>query len=176
MSRPDLITPTEYEAWACAMIGLKRQQEAERGGWKPAWKFDYPSQGKYNHVLAALSEAMFAKHAGLYWPMSFNTFKEPDVPPYEVRTTLKVAESDPDYWPVVFMEPQMKPVHNEGEAKLFIDEVLNGRAPSFICVGWILAGDAKRLGRRMDLGNRGRPAYFLTSDMLMKYGSLEGAV
>ena len=80
-------------------------------------------------IEGACAEMAYAKARDKFWSAAWDTFKEPDVGPVQIRHTelqhgcLIVRPDDKDHEPFA---------------------LVTGTAPDFIIVGWMLAGDAKR--------------------------------
>lgn len=116
-----------------------------------------------NARLGYAGQRAFCVWLGVPWTCSVDGFKNPDVGPYEIRTSglpyLKVkgaetgAGADPDGQVIVF-------VHRLGKA-------------TFRIVGWMQAGEAKRHPEwKRDPGNRGMPAFWVPLSALRPMGEL----
>ncbi len=128
------------EALDCGKLRLDRAKKSKR---KDYLGFDSID----SHVMGARGERAFAKLIGEPWVCSLDGFKgAPDVRGCQIRTVpktsgeLKVREDDPDGRPCI----------------LVVDH-----APRFWVRGWLLAGEARKVGVVKDPGGRGKPNYFV---------------
>ena len=143
------VTLSNYELFAAASVGIRRQIEALQNGLPDSAGFE--GEGWSNHVEGAAGEMAFAKYRDRYWSGSVGTFKEGgDVGDVQIRTRSKSGydlivrdgDRDDDYFVLVV-----------------------GTAPRFRIVGWIRAADAKQPQWRQEHG--GRPgAYFVPQSAL----------
>jgi hypothetical protein len=103
-----------------------------------------------SHYWGALAEIAVSRHLGLSWSCSSMVWAVTDVAEYEVRSVppgtrlyLKAKDNDPDDRRILLV------AHVNGEVAMLM--------------GWMTAAEIRRDGRREDWGNRGAPAYMLTS-------------
>lgn len=133
------------EAQECGALRLKRAKSRKRK--------DYLGQDSIeSHVMGAQGERAFSKFIGEPWKCSLNGFGgAADVRGVQVRTVpktssdMKVRKDDPDRRPVV---------------------LIVAHPPRFWVRGFLLAGEARKLGTVADPGDRGRPATFVRPELL----------
>jgi hypothetical protein len=140
---------TWSEAAMASEIGRMRQLSAIKSGRKDSYGFE--GGGWQVHIEGACGELSVAKHLGVYWDGSVDTFRRPDVGKFEVKTRSKheydliVRPDSPDDWAFI---------------------LVTGKCPSYIVRGWILAVDAKKEEYLQGYGGR-PPAYFIPHYALM---------
>ena len=150
------VTLSNYELFAAASVGIRRQIEALQDGLPDSAGFE--GEGWSNHIEGAAGECAYAKFQDRFWSGSVNTFKSTgDVGATEVRT-----RSRPDYDLIVR--------DNDPNDAYFV--LVVGTAPRFRVVGWIRGADAKRPEYRKEHG--GRPAaYFVPQTELQPFTTQE---
>lgn len=140
------LRPEEMER-AC-WTGVKRNLEAVANGLKAGW--GGPSECWEAHIQGALAELAFAKWMQTYWEGHVNTFRSrDDVIGFEVRWASNA---------------QLKRRPKDEPNRKFV--LVTGEIPTFYVRGWLWGHEFETLGRKMDPGNRGRPAWFVTPEQL----------
>ena len=130
-----------------AQVGVRRMLEslrkgsAQANGCEDTWT---------PHIEGACGEMVVAKALNRYWSGSVNTYSQPDVAEYQVRTRSK-----PEYQLIVRPD-------DDDEAPFVL---VRGRAPSYDIVGWLYGYEAKQSIWLRTYGNR-RPAYFVPDEAL----------
>ena len=149
------VSLTWYEAAMGAEVGRLRQLSAVKEGLVNRHGFD--GGGWTEHIEGACGEIAVAKHLGVYWGGSVNTFKAPDLDGgLQVRT-----RSREDYDLIV------RP--GDSDEDTFV--LVTGKCPHYTIRGWILGRDAKQEKFRADHG--GRPsAYFVPHECLQCLSNL----
>lgn len=142
------VTLNWYEAAMASDIGRMRHLSSIKSGLSDAHGFS--GDGWSEHIEGACGELSLAKHLGVYWDGSVNTFKKPDLPGIQVRT-----RSRDDYDLIV----------RKGDRDDEIFVLVTGRCPTYTIRGWILGGDAKL--EKYKVAHGGRPeAFFVPQDAL----------
>lgn len=143
------VTLEHYECGMAAQVGIARQLAAIRDGKRNA--HGMTGLGWDEHVEGAAGELAAAKALGIYWDGSVDTYKRPDVGPYQVRTRprhdfdliVRNGDADDEYFLLV-----------------------TGQMPHYRVHGVILARDAKRPEWLKSYNNR-TPAYFVPQENLL---------
>lgn len=137
-----------HEAAMAAEVGRMRQLASIKAGLRDA--YGCKSDGWSEHIEGACGEMAVAKHLGIYWDGSVNTFSRDDLPVCQVRT-----RSDHSY--DLIIRPQDK------DESRFV--LVTGKCPQYIVHGWIKAAEGKKPEFLREHG--GRPAaYFVPKDIL----------
>jgi hypothetical protein len=133
---------------AAVKAGLKDRFGAEQGGWNL-------------HIEGALGELAMAKHLGLFWSASVNTFHAPDLGAFiQVRTRSSHA-----YDLIVRME----------DDKTDVFALLTGVAPEYWAHGWILGVDAQNEAWWKTHGDR-PGAWFVPKQQLRPFRDLNAQI
>lgn len=148
------VTLNWYEAAMASDIGRMRQLSSVKSGLGDAHGFD--GGGWTEHIEGACGELALAKHLGVYWDGSVNTFHRDDLPGIQVRT-----RSRHDYDLIV----------RDADSDDDIFVLITGRCPTYTIRGWILGRDAKKWDFRVAHGNR-PPAYFVPQGSLQCLSNL----
>jgi hypothetical protein len=117
------VTLTGSELTHAAAVGAQRHVEAILARRPDRFGFD-GSNGWQLHVEGACGELAFAKCLGVYWPGSVNTFSEPDVAGFEVKTRS-------EHWHDLIVRPGAKPEQRFA--------LVTGSAPTYQVHGWCYA-------------------------------------
>lgn len=148
------ITLTLAEMAMAAGVGVRRQLSSIYQNLQGAHGVNNEEQGWQINIEGACGEQVVAKLLGLYWNGSVNSFKQPDVSNFHVRTRsphtktkgLPIRPNDPD----------------DG---IFI--LVIGACPNYQVVGWLRARDGKQSQWNV-VGFNGRPdAYFVPESELL---------
>jgi hypothetical protein len=155
------ITLSEGEIFQAEVVGFRRQREAMKAGLKPnagykAGDVDYMF---HIHAIGALGEQVVAKHLNIFWSMGVNTFKDPDVGPFQVRTAQELTH-----------RLIVRPTDNPKEKFIFV----RGIEPDFQICGWIYGKDARVRGKWEDKLNNMDPAWFVEAKFLEPISTVRG--
>lgn len=148
------VTLSWPEAAMASDVGRMRQLSSIKAGLVDAHGFT--GDGWSEHIEGACGEMALAKHLGVYWDGSVNSFHRPDVGKFQVRTRsrreyeLIVREADHD-------------------DDVFV--LVTGKCPHYEVRGWIVGKDAKRDEFKASHGNR-PAAYFVPHDALQCLSNL----
>lgn len=152
---PHVITLTELEWTLAKTVGHKRNSE-DLSMNLGIGKFDAFGDGGFEaHEIGAAGELAFSKFLGIpYVPAGM---KEIDVGGYEVKTSSKAT-----YRLIVRKE--------NADDKTYVHVVRVGPR-TFRIVGWILGGDAKKVGslENPEKGNSYGAAWFVPNDKLIPF-------
>lgn len=141
------VTLNSNQFSAAALCGLKRQltsimHNAERKVTKPrVWDED---------INGACAEMAVAKALDIFWTPSINTFKAPDVGPYQVRSTTL------DNGCLILRA-------GDSPTEVFI--FVTGIAPDFILRGWLMGSEGMREEHERDPHGHGK-AWFVPQNFL----------
>ena len=98
---------TQAEMWTACLVGLTRRLVSMRKGLD---KYKHtPFSNFQTDIEGAIAEQCFAKYTRQYWSCSVNSFKEPDVGEWQVRSTtypsghLIVRPNDHDHYRVALL-------------------------------------------------------------------------
>lgn len=148
------VTLTWNEAAMAADVGRRRQLESLRSGLRD--KHGYEGDGWGNHIEGAMGEIALAKHLGVYWDGSINTFKANDLPGLQVRT-----RSRPTYELIIRKD--------DSPDERFV--LVTGRCPNYTIQGWIAGRDGMQEQWLAAHGGRA-PAYFVPHSALRPISEL----
>ena len=147
------ITLTDSEVRLAIQVGGLRRwtaiQEglADKAGRPNDWTAD---------IEGAAGEIAYCKFAGLYWPAGNKTFSEPDAGTGQREVEVKTAWNEE--LPIYPSIPDSRKVI-----------LVTGRIPAFKVIGWILAGDGKKLVRPSNKGKGYQDAHFVQGWQLHTY-------
>lgn len=144
------VTLTAFETELAVNVGVRRQLAALRDG-RPD-KHGYAGDGWSIHIHGAGGEMAFAKAAGLYWNGSVDTFSDPDVGTFQVRTRSGIGERNS-----LIVRP------GDEDSSAFV--LVIGQIPEYTIVGWLYGHSAKDAKWIQTYGNR-PGAYFVPQDEL----------
>lgn len=143
------------EVYMASIVGLRRQLEALRAGFKDRNGADCmpPAEAYFAHINGAQGECAAARSLGAYWPMTINAPKAlPDLlPDWQVRTRLN-------------HEHDLIVRDDDSDDQRFV--LVTGSGPEFMVHGWLLGRDAKRDEWRKDRGGRGAPCFWVPQSAL----------
>jgi len=135
-------------------IGRMRHLSSIKAGLQDSHGFD--GCGWSEHIEGACGEMAVAKHLGIYWDGSVNTFHQCDLPGLQVRT-----RSRHDYDLIV------RPSDRDDD--IFV--LVTGKCPHYTIHGWIAGRDAKK--QEYEAAHGGRPtAYFVPRSALQCLSNL----
>jgi len=145
------ITLNDNELYAAGMVGVRRRVESIKrrlsGTTAPNASGKFRSEVPWDSEIEGVAgEVAVAKALQLYWGFDVNTFKDPDVGPYQVRTTDSIKKS-------MIMRPK------DSSEEIYI--LVAGRTPKFTVIGWIYGFDAKRDEYWGIRGSGGDPAWWI---------------
>lgn len=149
------VTLDELEVLNGTELGQRRHAAALAQGRTDAHDYD-GGEPEEIHIAGALGELACAKALDIPFAATINTFKAPDVGPYQVRTRSGLYD-----------ELLIRP--NAVNSEVYI--MVRGRCPHYHIVGWILAGDAKRPDWYKNHGGRAY-AYFVPDTYLSEMALL----
>ena len=132
-----------YEVLGGSTIGLHRQIEAMRI--HPQSERRYTADRWGRDVESALAEVAVAKSLGIYWNMSVNTGKAPDVGRYQVRHTERQDGK-------LIIRPR------DADDGIYI--LVTGQAPDYQIHGWIVGSAGKSVGKPWNPDGK-EPAYWV---------------
>jgi hypothetical protein len=141
---PIRVRLTEKEQREAAQNGHDRQGQSIGAGLKDRYGAS-PEDGLGLHLLGALGERAAAKGLGIPWMPTVNTFKKPDVGPYQVRTASR------HYY-------DLRLHKRDADDEIFL--LVTEQHGVYILQGWLWGREGKQQ-RYMKEYVRGRPAYFV---------------
>jgi hypothetical protein len=153
------VTLTRWETQQALRVGKWRQEEADRQKLKMhcGGESRSPEALLRENQGGAGREMAFAKHVGVYWSYSVNTFKtEADVGDIEVRG----SEFDTHN---LVLRPKDEAAEKHDTPFVF----LTGWFPEFKLWGWAWGGEVMQPENWTDLGN-GRPALWLLEKRFLR--------
>ncbi len=136
------------EMMMAVTVGGRRRVECLVRGWTRE-NVHGPDRWSDN-IEGAAGELAVAKHLGVFWSASINTFHLPDVGDYQVRSMGH------DHYGLVLRD-------DDADDQCFILAV--GKAPRFRVPGWIWGVEGKR-DEWKAAPNGGRVAFFVPQDVL----------
>lgn len=121
---------TPVEMMIAGQVGTMRRVKSRQMGlkdkdlssWKASWGNDFDG---------AAAEMALAKYLNVYWDGSVNSFKQPDVGEFQVRSTNLLNGR-------LIIRP-----NDAVDDEIFV-LVLTGEIPTISIVGWFRCGDAKK--------------------------------
>jgi len=122
------------------MVGIRRQIESFKA--KEQNEAHNPKYGWHIDIEGACAEMAFAKHFGLYWDGSVNTFKAPDVGLMQVRSTMRL-----DGGLIIRPKDEAHERYALVVGSTRCPNELTGGRPGcgyFVMVGWMLGSDIKQ--------------------------------
>ena len=153
------ITLSWFEAAMASDVGRMRQLAALKKGMRD--QHGYDGLGWTEHIEGACGEMCVAKHLGVYWDGSVNTFKGDDLPGgAQVRT-----RSRHDY------ELIIRPNDDPNAAYILV----TGKCPKYKIRGWIFAEDGRKDEWWKAYGGR-PPAHFVPHDALRPIHELQNYI
>lgn len=117
----------KYEMIMAAYVGLRRH--IEKFDSKLKNNHGNPRFGWHTNVEGACAELAVAKHFGVYWDGSVNTYKAPDVCGWQVRHT------ELDDGSLIVRD-------DDANDQAFV--LVTGQAPEYELRGWLYGREAKR--------------------------------
>lgn len=144
-----LVRLTWEEAAMAADVGRRRQLTSLRSGHKD--KHGYSGDGWGIHIEGAMGEMVLAKHLGIHWDGSINTFKRDDLPGVQVRT-----RSGHHYDLIIRTD--------DDPNSRFV--LVTGKCPNYRIRGWIQGQDGMQEEWLKDYGQRPK-AYFVPQGLLL---------
>ena len=144
---------TFTEMLIAAQVGIMREVSDIKAG-----RVNKHADGRnwQNQVAGAIGECAAAKALKIYWGMGVNTFKDPDVGIFQVRTRPE------HHYDLILREP-------DKDHEIFI--LVTGKASDYRVHGWLYGHEGKKKRYLTDpVGNR-PAAYFVPQGLLysMKY-------
>jgi hypothetical protein len=109
------------------------------------------------HIQGAIAETAVAKALDIHWQAEVNTFKQPDVGAFQVRST------DRPYGRLILH-------NNDADDEIFILAI--GKIQQWYICGWCYGSEGK-LPKYWEDPQGGRPAYFVRQSALRKMDELE---
>ena len=137
------VTLTPYEYAMASEVGRMRMLSAIRRG--SAHKYGMTAQGWTEHIEGAAAELAVAKHLGMYWGGSVDTFKNEA----DLGESIEVRWRSKREWDLI-----VRP--DDHDESLFV--LVVGSCPVYTVVGAILGSEAKQEVWMQRHG--GRPAAF----------------
>lgn len=125
-----IVTLTDYEVTAAGLVGFRRQLRASLRKDRPSFPEHYAGQLWFNHIAGACAECAVAKHLGVYWDASVDTFNVSDLPGYDCEIRFSPAG-----------KPKVKPRDTRNIIAVVGDA---SRIAHYEIWGWLPAADAKR--------------------------------
>ena len=141
-----------------AAVGVARRVRSLAQGLTDSYGYNGEDDVWSREVNGALAEMAVAKHLGLYWDGSVDTFKRPDVGTLQVRHTVRLDGC-------LILRP-----HDPGDG---IYVLVTGQAPMFTIVGCLRGEDGRRDEWVRDPGSV-RPAHFVPQSELRPLERISG--
>jgi len=155
MIKENKVILTYHEVYMGACIGVARQLASlRRGETNKVQNVDF---GWHSNIEASCAELALAKHLGVFWDGSINTFKEPDVGCLQVRHTQ--------------LTDGCLILRNRDDAETRYVLVV-GTHPEYLIVGWAWGGVVMRDKFLRDPGGK-YPAWFVPQVELQPIGCLD---
>ena len=143
---------TKYEMELACQVAMRRQIDAEFGGRKDRVNRKTFSEGLGAHVLGCIGELATAKHFGIYWSGSVNTFHRLA----DLAGGCEVRHRSKDDWDLIVRQA-------DGDDSLFI--LSTGDSNIVTIHGGIRGRDAKVRDWSRTYGGKSA-AYFVPSEAL----------
>lgn len=145
-------TLTRTDPFWAARVGVERRLESKRRGLRDKnCESDPEAIALANDIFGAGAELACARYLLIPWKAGVNTFKEPDVGPYQVRCGMK-------QWHRLKVRQDDKP------DEIFISVTLKSW-PTYWLQGWMTCREALEVGHQ-DAPRGGRPVWFVDVDQL----------
>lgn len=153
MSKYVTISPDEWSL--CVQVANARQVSSiKKGGRDTVSKKDGWLEEFTPHIIGCVGELAVAKALGVSWTGSVDTFRS--VP--DLEGGVQVRHRKNPTWDLIVRS-------NDKDHETFI--LSRGMPPGAIeVVGWIKGSDAKREEWLKDVGNYGKPSYFVKAEYL----------
>jgi hypothetical protein len=141
---------TKSEVFTAAMVGLQRQCSSLFK--KSKNRFEIEKEKEWGiHIIGAMGEAAAARGLGMYWPMSVDTYKDPDIlPNIQVRTRTK------DDGDLIVRD-------DDDDNEIFV--LVTGTGPKFMLRGYVTGKEAKKK-EWLKSPNGWKAAYFVPQSKL----------
>jgi hypothetical protein len=119
-----------HEVQSAALVGFRRQLLASLRNDTPSFPERYPGQLWYNHIAGACAECAVARHLGVYWDMSVDTFNTTDLPGWNCEIRFSPAG-----------KPKVKP---RDTRRIIAVTGEPGNISAYTILGWLPAKEAMR--------------------------------
>lgn len=123
------VTLNHSEMLIGSYVGARRRTESMLKGFKEKLNKVAADMGWNRDIEGAFAEMAVAKHLNIYYNFSVNTFKAPDVGPFQVRHTEIMGGR-------LILRP------DDSDQQAFY--LVVGTSPTMYVVGWIYGRDGKK--------------------------------